>query len=155
MLIKNGSFTITNLLKMKKIILSLSVILFITISCNTPEQKVEKAEKNVKEADRKLDVANANYMKDIEVYRVETGKRIIENTQSISDFNARIATKKQDAKDEYNRKIAELSQKNTDLKKRLEDYNADGDEKWQVFKNEFNAEMYALGNSLRTLTTNK
>jgi chromosome segregation ATPase len=143
----------------RKIISNIAVLTFILISvivsCSTPEQKVEKAEKNVKEADRKLDVANANYMKDIEVYRVETGKRIIENTQSISDFNARIATKKQDAKDEYNRKIAELSQKNTDLKKRLEDYNADGDEKWQVFKNEFNAEMYALGNSLRTLTTNK
>jgi hypothetical protein len=143
----------------RKIISNIAVLIFILISviisCSTPEQKVEKAEKKVKEADRKLDAANANYMKDIEVYRIETGKRIIENTQSIADFNARIATKKQDAKDEYNRKIAALSQKNTDLKKRLEDYNADGDEKWQVFKNEFNAEMYALGNSLRTLTTNK
>jgi preprotein translocase subunit SecF len=144
---------------MKKIIFGLMAVLFIIISviisCNTPEQKVEKAEKNVKEANKKLDVANANYMKDIEVYRVETGKRIMENTQSIAEFNARIATKKQDAKDEYNRKMAELSQKNTDLQKKLQDYTADGDEKWQVFKNEFNAEMYALSNSLRTLTSNK
>jgi uncharacterized coiled-coil protein SlyX len=144
---------------MKKILINLSVILFITISviisCNTPEQKVEKAEKNVKEADRKLDVANENYIKDIEVYRIETGKRISENTQSIADFNARIATQKQDAKDKYERKIAALSEKNTDLQKRLQDYNADGDEKWQVFKNELNAELYALGNSIRTFTLDK
>jgi hypothetical protein len=144
---------------MKKIIISFSVILFITISviisCNTPEQKVEKAEKNVKEANRKLDVANANYINDIEIYRTETSKRINENTKSIADFNTRIASQKQDAKDKYERKIAELSQKNTDLQKRLQDYNADGDAKWQVFKNEFNAEMYALGNSIRTFTINK
>jgi preprotein translocase subunit SecF len=144
---------------MKKIIFGLMAVLFIIISviisCNTPEQKVEKAEKNVKEANKKLDVANANYMKDIEVYRIETGKRIAENTKSIEDFNIRIATQKQAAKDKYERKMAELSQKNTDMKKRLEEYTSDGDEKWQVFKNEFNAEMYALGNSLRTLTNNK
>jgi hypothetical protein len=144
---------------MKKIILSLVITIFITVSltvsCNTPEQKVEKAEKNVKEANKKLDVANANYMKDMEVYRTETGKRIAENTKSIEDFNIRIATQKQGAKDKYERKMAELSQKNTDMKKRLEEYTSDGDEKWQVFKNEFNAEMYALGNSLRTFTINK
>ncbi len=144
---------------MKKILLNFPVILFITIatiiSCNTPEQKVEKAEKNVKEANRKLDVANANYITDIEVYRIETGKRIAENTQSISDFNARIASKKQDAKEKYERKIASLSQKNTDLKKRLEEYTAVGDEKWQVFKNEFTAEMYELSNSIRTVTNTK
>jgi preprotein translocase subunit SecF len=144
---------------MKKIIFGLMAVLFIIISviisCNTPEQKVEKAEKNVKEANKKLDVANANYMKDIEVYRIETGKRIAENTKSIEDFNIRIATQKQVAKDKYERKMAELSQKNTDMKKRLEEYTSDGDEKWQVFKNEFNAEMYALGNSLRTFTINK
>jgi preprotein translocase subunit SecF len=144
---------------MKKIIFGLMAVLFIIISviisCNTPEQKVEKAEKNVKEANKKLDVANANYMKDIEVYRIETGKRIAENTKSIEDFHIRIATQKQAAKDKYERKMAELSQKNTDMKKRLEEYTSDGDEKWQVFKNEFNAEMYALGNSLRTLTNNK
>ncbi len=133
----------------------LFIIISVIISCNTPEQKVEKAEKNVKEANKKLDVANANYMKDIEVYRIETGKRIAENTKSIEDFNIRIATQKQAAKDKYERKMAELSQKNTDMKKRLEEYTSDGDEKWQVFKNEFNAEMYALGNSLRTFTINK
>ncbi len=141
---------------MKKIIITLFVILFIMISviisCNTPEQKVEKAEKNVKEANKKLDVANANYITDIDVYRVETGKRIEENTKSIADFNARIAIKKQDAKDKYERDIAALSQKNTDLQKRLQDYNADGDAKFQIFKNELNAEIYALANSIRTFT---
>ncbi len=144
---------------MKKILLNFSVILFITISanisCNSPEQNVEKAEKNAKEANRKLDVANANYLNDIEVYRTETGKRIAENTQSLADFNARIANQKQNVKEKYERKIAELSQKNTDMKKRLEEYSADGDEKWQVFKNEFTAEMYDLGNSLRTITNTK
>lgn len=144
---------------MKKILISLSVVCFIAstviISCNTPEQKVEKAEKNVKDANRKLDVANASYINDIEMYRTETGKRIMENTKSIADFNTRIASQKQDAKDKYEKKIAELSQKNTDLQKRLEDYNADGDAKWQVFKNEFNAELYELGNSIRTFTINK
>lgn len=144
---------------MKKIHVSLAVSFLITISaiisCNTPDEKVVKAEKNVKEANRKLDVANANYLNDIEVYRTETGKRIAENTQSIADFNTRIANQKQSAKEKYERTIAELSQKNTDMKKRLEEYTADGNEKWQIFKNEFTAEMYDLGNSLRTVTNTK
>jgi preprotein translocase subunit SecF len=145
--------------KMKKIIISISFILFIPttliISCSTPEQKLEKAEKNVDEANRKLDVANANYINDIEVYRVETGKRILENTKSIADFNARIASKKQDAREKYEREISALSQKNTDLQKRLQDYKEIGGEKWEIFKSEFNSEMYALGNSIRTFTINK
>lgn len=144
---------------MKKILICLSVILFITtsvfISCSTPEQKVEKAENNVKEANRKLDLANANYTNDIELYKKETGKRIIENSKIIADFNLRIDSKKQNAKDKYDKEITTLSQKNTDLQKRLQDYNANGNTKWQIFKNEFNAEMNALANSIRTFSTKK
>jgi septal ring factor EnvC (AmiA/AmiB activator) len=144
---------------MKKIMTTIPFVFFTAIitiiSCNTPEQKVEKAEKNVIDANKKLEIANANYINDITIYRTETGKRIKENTKSIADFNARIASQKQDAKNKYEKEIKALSQKNTDLQKRLQDYNADGDAKWQIFKNEFNAEMNDLSNSIRTFSTKK
>jgi hypothetical protein len=128
---------------------------FINLSCNTPAEKVEKAETRVMEANSNLDSAIKDYQKDINSYKIETAEKIIANQKSINEFNARIAKEKKEARDEYIRKITVLERKNTDLKKRLEDYNADGAEKWRKFKKEFNDEMEDLGKSIKDLTSSR
>lgn len=129
-------------------------VVFTSVSCSTPSEKVEKAESKVIEANNDLDSAIKDYQLDMNAYKIETANRINENQKSINDFNARIAKDKKEARDEYLTKIKVLENKNTDLKKRLDDYKAEGDEKWRKFKKEFNEEMEDLGKSIKDLTSN-
>jgi chromosome segregation ATPase len=121
-------------------------------SCNSPAQKLEAAQENVKDANKDLDKANEAYLKEIEDYRKESAAKISANDKSIAAFNARIENEKKEVRDEYKKKIAELEQKNTDVKKRLDGYKADGKDNWANFKQEFSRDMDALGKALKDLT---
>lgn len=121
-------------------------------SCSSPSQKLEAAQENVTDANNDLDKANEAYMNEIEEYRKESAAKIDANNKSIAAFNARIENEKKEVKDEYKKKIAELEQKNTDVKKRLDGYKADGKDNWTNFKVEFSRDMDALGKALKDLT---
>ncbi len=143
---------------MKKSILALTVFAIIAgailTSCNTPAEKVKDAQTNVTQANKDLDAANKEYLADIENYRNETADKITANDKSIVEFKARIEHEKKGAKAEYNKKITELEQKNSDLKKKLDDYKSDGKEKWETFKAEFSHDMDELGQAFKDLTVN-
>jgi NAD-dependent DNA ligase len=49
-------------------------------------------------------------------------------------------------------KLAELEQKNMELKEKLADYKDDGNEDWNAFKVEFSHDMNALGKAFSDLT---
>lgn len=107
---------------MKKTIYRVAAVTFamgmILTNCSTPTEKVEKAEANVAEANKDLDKAQEEYLTDIDNCRKVTDEKIAANDQSIADFKTRIANEKKDAKADYNNKIADLEQKNSDMKKR-------------------------------------
>jgi F0F1-type ATP synthase membrane subunit b/b' len=124
----------------------------IMTSCNTPAQKVENAQDKVTEANQDLDKANQEYLVDIENYRKETADKIAANNQSIAEFKARIENEKMEAKADYNNKITELEQKNSDMKMKLDDYKTEGKEKWEIFKTEFSHDMDELGKAFNDLT---
>lgn len=134
---------------MKKLILVLAAFTFIIgaiiTSCNTPAEKVDNAEKNVLEANEDLDKANKEHLADVEKYRKESADKIAANEKSIADFKARIAHEKKDAQVAYLKEIAVLEQKNTDLKKKIDAFKADGKEQWEKFKVEFSKDMDELG----------
>jgi chromosome segregation ATPase len=132
------------------------IIIFLTgvllTRCNTSAQKLEAAQENVKDANKDLDKANEAYLADIEEYKKESRAKIRANEESIAAFEARIDNEKKEVRDEYKKKIAELEQKNTDVKKRLDSYKADGKDNWANFKVEFSRDMDALGKALKDLT---
>ncbi len=101
------------------VILSVAGIASISIlsSCNSPAEKVENAQDKVAEANKDLEQANQEYLIDIDKYRRETNEKIAANVKIIADFNSRIEMQKANAKEDYKMKVAELEQKNTDLKK--------------------------------------
>lgn len=145
---------------MKKLISVLATFTFITgailTSCNTPAEKVDKAEKNVVKANEDLDKANREYLADVEKYRKETADIIAANEKSIADFKARIALEKVDAQIAYQKKIIVIEQKNSDLKKKLDAYKADEKEQWEIFKAEFSKDMDELGTAfVNFFSTNK
>jgi peptidoglycan hydrolase CwlO-like protein len=127
----------------------------LSIGCNSSSQKVEDAQDNVIEANRDLEKANQDYLADIENYKKETAEKIDANDKSINDFNARIANEKANAKADYKRKINALQQKNTDMKKKLDDYKADGKDQWKEFKSDFNHDMNKLNDDFKSLIGTK
>ena len=69
------------------IIGSISVFtLAFLVSCNSPSQKVEKAQEEVKEANQNLEKANEEFLNDIETYRLQTATRIADNEKNIVEF---------------------------------------------------------------------
>ena len=142
---------------MKKSILVRVAFVFITStvvlsSCSTPAENVQDAEVNVAEANKDLEKANAVYMAEMAAYKAETTEKIAANKLIIKEFNDRVAKDKETAKAEYQMKVTELEKKNSDLKKKMDDYKSDGKENWEKFKTEFNHDMDELGKSFKDFT---
>lgn len=135
---------------MKKTILTIATTAMIItgaafISCNTPTE-------NLEDAKAKYEEANHEYIKDMEKFRTETNKAIETNNLSIAEFKSRIELEKKEAKADYIKKIDDLEKKNTDIKKRLDDYKAAGKESWEKFKEEFIKDMENLGQAFIDLS---
>ena len=141
---------------MKNSILALAACTFIVgsflTSCTSPAEKVENAQTNVEDAKKDLSLANQEYLAEIENYRKEESGKILLNEQSIADFKVRVAKEKKEVKADYEKQIAELEQKNSDMKKRLDEYKAESKEQWATFKTEFGAEMNNLGKAFKDFT---
>jgi len=143
---------------MKKSILVFAACTFFTgaffTGCNTPSQKVENAQENVVEANQDLAQANKEYLADIASYRQETAVEIAANEQNIAELNARMAQDKRAAKADYKKRIADLDQKNRDMKMKMDNYKEEGKDKWLIFKAEFSHDMKEIGKSFKDLTIN-
>lgn len=126
----------------------------ILTSCNSPAKKVENAQENVTEAKEDLAEASKEYREDMEKYRKETAEKIEANNKSLVEFNDRIKNQKMNAKADYKNRIAELERKNSDMKRRLDEYNSDGKANWEKFKTEFSHDMDELGKAFKDLTVN-
>ena len=92
-------------------------------------------------------MANQEYIADIEVYRKESAIRIAANEKSIAEFNTRIELKEKKPEPITSNKLQTW-------KKRIDDYKAEGKEKWEKFKEEFNHSMDELANAFKYLTVN-
>ena len=146
--LKNKIITVKNIIKIST--LAFSAVLF--VSCYTSPEKVNQDNNDVKKANQDLDNINKEYEADVAKYKVETDNEISENQKRMLDFKARIANEKAATKEAYQRRLADLEQKESDLKKKLDDYKLDGKENWIIFKTEFNRDMAQLGKALKDLT---
>jgi len=145
-------------MKMKKSIVTIVALSLVATallsSCNTSAKKVEKAEQELKEAEAKLETANAEYQADIENFRADRALQIEANEKRIAELKQSIATQKKDAKAAYQKKIDELEQMNNEMKVKMNDYKANGIENWENFKSEFSRDMDELGKSINDFTVN-
>ena len=96
--------------------------------------------------------ANEDYLAEVDSYKVETAKEIAANDLSIAEFNARISKEKKETLVEYKKKIAELNQKNSDMKLKMANYKAEGKDQWEAFKTEYNHDMEELGKAFKDLS---
>ena len=86
------------------------------------------------------------------LFRSDSEKAISNNEKAIFELNAKIADKNQVNNKDYKNQIAELEQRNSDLKKKLLGFEYTEPSKWELFKAEFNHDMKELGKALKDLT---
>ena len=133
---------------LKKVItISFMIIGVMLIGCfENSEKSKQDIKENIKE--------NEAYKLEMDEYRFRIAEQITTNENSIIAFRSRIASQKKEARADYEKKINDLNNKNTDLKMRLDAFNADNKESWELFKVEFGRDMDELGNALHDFTIN-
>ena len=123
-------------------------------SCRSPEKKVDDAAENVTDAKNDLTAAQEDYAAEVEKFRTESSDKITSNEKEIADLRAKMINEKKVMKEEYNRKVDAMEAKNAEMKKRLDDYHDEGNDKWQSFKTEFNHDMDEFRHALKDFTVN-
>ncbi|MBU1370495.1 MAG: hypothetical protein KJ578_02880 [Bacteroidetes bacterium] len=148
---------------MKKIFFTLAATVFIAgillTSCNSPSKKIEKAEDNVVDAkeaviDAQSDLNQAiqDSITEFQQFRIKFQNQITANEKSITDLRLSIANASQTNKIIYEKKLAELEERNNTLKIKLAEYNEEETDKWQTFKSEFKRDMDELGKAFSDFT---
>ena len=149
---------------MKLNILKMSMFAFLItgmlLSCNdTPAENVEEAEENVVEAQQELEEARQDSMEYV-TYRTEAERKLDENDQKIAALKERQRTAAKEVEDKYDRDIEEMERRNKELRDNVQTYQQGGRDRWESFKQKFNEDLDALGNSIsnvfeRDTTDNK
>ena len=112
----------------------------------TSEQKVEQAKLDLKDA-------KADYLAEWQKFKTKSEEQIKANEDRIDAFKEKIEKTDTETKAKYNKAVAELEQKNRDLKKQLEEYKDEGESKWQEFKTNFSHDLDAIGKTMKDLFT--
>lgn len=143
---------------MKKSILNIALTTIIAgtliTSCNSSTEKVEDAAVKVDQATEDLTKAKEAFDVEYTKFKTESEQRMIDNDNQIAELKANKAKMKKEAKEDYDKAIADLEQKNSNMRIKMNEYKEEGNEKWESFKREFNHDMDELGNSLKDLTKN-
>ncbi len=146
-------------IKMKKYsiktILSIGVVVFFVTSCtNSPtakEKDVKDATQNLIDAESDLEQAEYDSINDFNTYKESIQLKLFENQKVISDLKLKIASKGKVERDIDEVEINKLEKRNKDLKLKIENYEQGPEQKWALFKVDFNYELDALGKSISSM----
>ena|ERR1700741_791803 len=118
-------------------------------ACNSPEKKVENAAEEVMEAQKDLDKAEVAFLKEWEEFKAEYETRIQDNENEIMRYRE-MEKENKDYKTKYKARIDELEVKNSVLRARINNYDAEKrQDNWESFKTEFKHDMDELGTALK------
>jgi seryl-tRNA synthetase len=140
---------------MKKTILTIFIFALIDYSaltsCNSPAPKNDNAGNNAKDTINNPGKDTSTYLTEIDTFKKQNNDSIEANEKSINAFNERIANAKMKDRENYKNEINDLNKKNSDLKRKLDEYKADGKADWKTFKNRFNHDMDELNKSIKNI----
>jgi hypothetical protein len=118
------------------------------IGCNSPSNKLDKAQYEVSEARKDLLDAQEDYKKQVAIFKEESAQKISENEQKIANFSL----KNEDSiekKLNTSQKLISFEQKNEELKMRMTTFEANEIDKWEAFKAELDHDIAELGLAIR------
>ena len=133
---------------MKKTTLRLSAFFLVlgaaTLACDDLTKNVKNIQENTISENKDTDQTNQNYLDDIENYRKETGNAIDSNNQKITAFKVKIDNKAEECKYNYRQSILKLELQNSYMKMKLDEYEPEGKEQWEIFKAAYARKLVAL-----------
>jgi len=143
---------------MKKSLLSIALTTLIigtmATSCNSSSEKVKDAAVKVDDATEELKSAKEDFNYEYNKFKVESEQRMLDNEFKIAELKANKVKLKKEVKEEYDKTIAVLEEKNSSMRTKLNEYKEEGKDKWESFKREFNHDMDELGSALKDLGNN-
>ena len=117
---------------------------------NEAKGRFKLAKKDVKDAKQKLNQALEEVINEIENKKkeiIETQNNLVDNPESSSVFNI------ENIKSKYAEAVVELELRKNKIKKKIEEYNAEGTENWDSFKRKLNHDLEELGIALKGFVT--
>jgi predicted transcriptional regulator len=129
--------------------------------CMSSDQKKEAANSQVANAEDNLNVAKDNAevvaekaatTDELKTFKLESELKIKQNEVSIAELKLKMNNHGAVQDEVYARKIDSLEFKNTNLNKRMGDYEKTHSN-WTKFKHDFNRDLDELGNSLKRIAS--
>jgi len=149
---------------MKKTIFTLAVVTFVLgtlmMSCkpSTKEEKesqerVQIAREGVQEAEDTLVMAKrAATEEEWKAFKKEKDSIINDNNYRIAELKREMKLQSKSIDAKYQKTIADMEQKNKDLKVKTDTFKNDANSDWQAFKREFNHDMDEIGQAFKDLS---
>lgn len=136
------------------------VIFTILVGCQSEGEKVDDArmelqtsKDDVVEARTELTQAIKDSIDDYKSFKQQSELRILQHEKDIAELKLQIAKTNKTTRNNYDKMIIDLEQKNYLLKENLKTYNEKGKENWEDFKVKFSRNMDDLGNSISNFFT--
>lgn len=115
-------------------------------------EKVEEAKEDLQEAKEDLEQARLDSINDYHKFKDEADARFAENERQIAILKEKAQLEKKEVREKYEMELKELTEKNAQLKSRVEYNRKNAKDKWEAFKLNFTQEMDELGKSLLAMT---
>ncbi len=153
------SITKLNKNKMKtpilKLVLLAAIVSMIYISCNNSpkakEENLNEAKDEVVDAKADLVESTKDSINDFKKYKESIEKKLVENDKVIADLKSKNNSKDISTKELYVNQLDKLEKKNAELKHKIEDYKEGPEQKWELFKVDFNKDVDDLGKSISNI----
>ena len=130
--------------------------LFIVIaicSCSSSDKQTKRFELQTGSGTMPYNEIDEQYESEFLEYKAQASAKLSDNDYSIVEFKSLIEQKEGSAKEDYDKKVAELEAKNTELRNNLEDYKEGSRDHWESFKAEFDYDMTELGKAFQDVST--
>ena len=138
-----------------KLVILSTVVAIIYISCNnSPKAKEEdliKAKDEVVDAKADLVKSTIDSINNFNKYKQSIEKKLLENEKTIASLKQKNTSKVQSTQELYVKQLDKLEMKNSELKHKIEDYKQGPEQKWELFKVDFNRDVDDLGKSISNM----
>ena len=105
---------------------------------------MNSARKNLIEAKSDLKKAKSDSIAEYKEFRKASMNKISENETKIAEMKKKQKVENKESQAKYDERINLIERKNISLQRRVDEYRADGNTNWAIFKKEFNEEMNYL-----------
>ncbi len=138
-----------------KLVLLAAIVSMIYISCNNSpkakEENLNEAKDEVVDAKADLVESTKDSINDFKKYKESIEKKLVENDKVIADLKSKNNSKDISTKELYVNQLDKLEKKNAELKHKIEDYKEGPEQKWELFKVDFNKDVDDLGKSISNM----